>query len=389
MSILDDFLHAPDHSPGAIDAFLATHEFPLVEGRGVSFVFRGAARQVFLQHWIRALPQQQTFHQLQGTDLWHLTLDLPRRSRIEYKIGVESGGGMGGHPLGGHGGPVALVRDPLNPHTAQDPYGANSVVQTEGYVDPDWTKEDPDARPGEIREQLLASNAFGCPRPIKIYLPARYRPQRRYPLLVVHDGDDFLRFASLKTVLDNLIHRQEIAPLVCALTSSPDRLNEYADDQRHADFLVNDLLPTMEAEYSLRQEPTARGLLGSSFGAVAALSAAWRHPRVFDQLCLLSGSFLFTDIGDHEGGPAFDRVVEFVNAFRKDPGEPARQVFSACGVYEPMIYYNRSMIPTFQATGMRVRFVEARDGHNWHNWRDRLRESLSWLFPGPLWMVYE
>ncbi len=28
-------------------------------------------------------------------------------------------------------------------------------------------------------------------------------------------------------------------------------------------------------------------------------------------------------------------------------------------------------------------------GHNWENWRDRLREGLSWLFPGPLWMVYE
>ena len=28
--------------------------------------------------------------------------------------------------------------------------------------------------------------------------------------------------------------------------------------------------------------------------------------------------------------------------------------------------------------------VEARDGHNWENWRDRLREGLAWLFPGPL-----
>ena len=37
----------------------------------------------------------------------------------------------------------------------------------------------------------------------------------------------------------------------------------------------------------------------------------------------------------------------------------------------------------------RVRYEEARDGHNWENWRDRLRSGLSWLFPGPLWMVYE
>jgi len=28
---------------------------------------------------------------------------------------------------------------------------------------------------------------------------------------------------------------------------------------------------------------------------------------------------------------------------------------------------------------MEARSVEARDGHNWENWRDRLREGLSWL----------
>ena len=47
------------------------------------------------------------------------------------------------------------------------------------------------------------------------------------------------------------------------------------------------------------------------------------------------------------------------------------------------------MVPILQRTGMEVRYVEAWDGHNWENWRDRLREGLSWLFPGPLWMVYE
>ena len=40
-------------------------------------------------------------------------------------------------------------------------------------------------------------------------------------------------------------------------------------------------------------------------------------------------------------------------------------------------------------TGADVRLVEAQDGHSWVNWRDRLREGLTWLFPGPLWMVYE
>ena len=102
-----------------------------------------------------------------------------------------------------------------------------------------------------------------------------------------------------------------------------------------------------------------------------------------------SGSFVFSDIGDHDRGPVFDPVVDFVNSFREEPTRPADKVFISCGIFEALIYENRSIVPLLQSTGMEVRYVEARDGHNWDNWRDRLREGLSWLFPGPLWMVYE
>lgn len=378
MTAIQDWLDAGDRSPAAVGAFLDAHEFPLAEGRQVTFTFRGQARRVFVQHWIQALPQQQPFVHVPGTDLWYLTMDLPENSRIEYKLGVDMGMGL-----------PQLIQDPLNEHLARDPFGANSVIHTEGYVAPDWAEENDTTRPGTLEHHTVPSAAFGGDREVQVYLPARYRPRRRYPLLVVHDGDDFLRFADLKVVLDNLIHRLEIQPMVCALTTSHDRLVEYANDERHSRFLVDELVPFVESQYSIRGQATSRGVLGASFGAIASLSAAWRNPGVFGRMCLLSGSFLFTDIGEHEGGPAFDPVVDFMNAFRADPGRPARQLYQSCGVYEPMITYNRSMVPVFQSTGMRVRFVEARDGHNWQNWRDRLREALSWLFPGPLWMVYE
>ena len=189
----------------------------------------------------------------------------------------------------------------------------------------------------------------------------------------MHDGSDFMRFSGLQTVLDNLIHRLEIPPLIAVLIDSQQRLREYADDERHADFLAKELVPVLEERYPLVRDPTARGLLGASFGAVASLSAAWRHPGTFGNLCLLSGSFAFTDIGDHDRGPAFDPVVSFVNAFREAPGRPAERLYLACGTYESLIYYNRSMVPLLQETGMEVRYAEARDGHNWENWRDRLR----------------
>jgi enterochelin esterase family protein len=132
-----------------------------------------------------------------------------------------------------------------------------------------------------------------------------------------------------------------------------------------------------------------RGLMGASFGAVASLHAAWRYPALFGRLLLQSGSFAFSDIGHHRRGAVFDPVVRFVNEFRAAPGQPAERMYLSCGIYESLIYENRSIVPLLNGQGIEVRYEEVRDGHNWQNWRDRLRTGLSWLFPGPLWMVYE
>jgi len=104
---------------------------------------------------------------------------------------------------------------------------------------------------------------------------------------------------------------------------------------------------------------------------------------------LQSGSFAFSDIGRHKRGPAFDPVVRFMNEFREKPGLPAAKMYMSCGIYESLIYENRSLLPRLQLQGIDVRFEEARDAHNWENWRDRLQNGLSWLYPGPVWMTYE
>ena len=73
----------------------------------------------------------------------------------------------------------------------------------------------------------------------------------------------------------------------------------------------------------------------------------------------MSGSFVFTDIAaaDHGGGPVFDPVVRFVNRYRARPRRLAERMFVSCGVYEPLIMPNRSMVHTFESAGMVVRFA--------------------------------
>jgi enterochelin esterase-like enzyme len=365
---------------GKVDKFLAAkgRTFPLIEGRNVTFIWRGDANAVTLRHWIFGLESDASLIRVPNTDLWYLTLDIPSESRVEYKFEIH-------HHHGNQ-----WIEDPRNPNRARDPFGANSVLQTEGYEIPDWVTPDPEARLGMLEPFSFNSKSLGGMRHGKIYLPARFRKSRLYPLLVVHDGSDYVNFASMKIVLDNLIHRLEIPDMIVAFTDSPDRLREYANDAQHARFLTEELLTDLTGRLPIIDRPSARALMGASFGAVAAFSTAHRYPGIWGRLLLQSGSFAFTDIGTrNRRGPLFDRIVEFVNEVRDEPAAVSERVFVSCGVYESLIYENRSLVPLLDSTGMQVKFVEARDGHNWENWRDRLREGLSWLFPGPLMFVYE
>ena len=372
-----ELVEGPPPNPDEVTAFLEGREFPLVEGDRCTLVWRGEADAVRLRHWIFGLPSAEPLHRVHGTDLWYHVLSLPEGSRVEYKLEIT------------RGRDVEWIQDPLNPRLAHDPFGANSVCHGQGYEIPSWTQPQPGVPQGTLKNHVFRSRALEDTRPITLYLPARFRPSRRYPLLLVHDGGDYLKFAALKTVLDNLIHRLEIPGLVAALMHPPDRMAQYRGQEAHTRYLVEELVPRLEEELPLVGKPRARCLMGASLGGVATLAAAAAHPGFFGRLLLQSGSFAFSDIGGHGRGPVFDPIAQFVNEYRHHPTAVAEKVFMSCGTYESLIYENRSLVPLLQKTGMDVRFEEARDGHNWENWRDRLRAGLSWLLPGPLWLVYE
>ena len=289
------------------------------------------------------------------------------------------------------GGHRERVNDPLNPRLAHSPVGSSSVCYAHGHEIPDWTR--PDLRSAaRIAGRPGGAQPGAAPRLPGDALPAgRFRRTARYPLLIVHDGGDYLTYAAAKTVLDNLIHRLDVAEIVAAFTYPGDRLAEYANSAAHARFLTAELLPRLEAELPLVGTPSGRCLMGSQFRcrgrAVDRLSPSGGL-RVA-AACSPARSSSPISVIDHGGGPPFDPVVRFVNRYRSAPRRVADRVFVSCGVYEPLIVPNRSMVPVFEAAGMAVRYVEARDGHNWENWRDRLREGLSWIFPGPQKFFYE
>ena len=352
---------------GALEALLGGREVPLREGRRATFLYRGPAERVELRHWIYGLEPDPPFRRLDGTDVWALTLELPEDSRVEYKLAVVEDG----HER--------VILDPLNPRRAHDPFGANSVLRMPGYERPAWTRPDPAAPRGRLRKLSVESAAFGGRRSVRVYEPAAVPPPGGLSLLVVHDGDDFLRYAGLRPVLDNLIAAGAVAPLVVAFTQpSGERLEEYAADPRQARFVAEELVPALERRLPLAPGPESRGLAGASLGAVASLATAWLRPGRFGRLLLQSGSFA----RDTRRGPAFAPVAELMQRFLAAPGRPAGRIFVSCGVYESLVVENRALVPELEAAGARVRYRETRDGHHWEGWRDGWGEALPFLFPG-------
>lgn len=205
--------------------------------------------------------------------------------------------------------------------------GDSSVCWSAGFQVSPWVPPDPEVRTGEMIELDLVSGAQRRTNRVRVYLPARLRSTGAYPLLIVHDGSDFVEYAEMRTVLDNLIHRLDMVETVLAFIDPVDRLTEYPNQAVHARMLVEELVPRLERELPIATQPSGRCLMGSSSGAIAAFSTAVRYPRAFGSVLVQSASLVFTDIGvDHGGGPAFDPVVRFVNAYRRRP----RRVPTGC-----------------------------------------------------------
>ena len=370
-------LRSEGRSPEAIDQLLREQRIPLVEGTTCTFLWRGDADWVAIEHRMLELPMPLPLRRLKGTDLWYASVELPRGSRIQYRILVRQGDN------------TESMDDPLNPRVVGDAIGSQSVLEADGYVTPDWTYPDPAAVSGDLVDLRIPSRALRREAHVTLYIPSRMRRDRRMPLLVVHDGGDFLHYSSMATVLDNLMHRRLMADCVVAFTHPGDRLREYAASAAHSRFLTTELVPQVEGTLHLRGDARGRVLMGASFGGVAALSAAVRAPGFYGALLLESPSLRFTEATPSGTfGETFAPVVRFVNSVRARPKKVTDRMFLTYGAFEPLAVPDRAMVEVLERMCDELRVVEALDGHNWINWRDRLLDGLGWLCPGEAPLIF-
>ncbi|MDH3499598.1 MAG: enterochelin esterase, partial [Acidimicrobiia bacterium] len=69
-------------------------------------------------------------------------------------------------------------------------------------------------------------------------------------------------------------------------------------------------------------------------------------------------------------------VVEFMRAFTSEPRRLPARVHVSCGRFDGLIAENRAIVSLLRTLDVNLAYEEVPDGHNWENWRDRLRGGL-------------
>ena len=336
------------------------------------------------------------FTRAEATATWELEFPRPAVDRMEYQLTLR-------YPSAG---PV-LLPDPANPLRADGPFGEKSVIEFPGYQPPAWLagpparstggppRRSPDPpilrgttpavprTPPATTGLAVPSRVLGARVPVEVWRSPggrRRRPGDPLPMLVVHDGPEFARYAALLDFLTAATGDGRLPPMRAALLAPVDRNEHYSASPAWSRTLVSEVLPALQA---LAPTPPGRRWLvgmGASLGGLATLAAATTAPSSFGGLFLQSGSF-FRPLADvHERDhPRFRRITRFVDdlaagataprAARLGAAEPATAVMT-CGTVEENLHGNRVVRDALAARGWQVALAEHRDAHNWVSWRD-------------------
>jgi metallo-beta-lactamase class B len=185
-------------------------------------------------------------------------------------------------------------------------------------------------------------------RRVLIYLPADYarQPNRRYPVLYLHDGQNVFDAATsfsgewgVDETLDKL--RQTGQDATGSIVVSIDNGNEFRSDEyipwhsaalkdqphqggqgsAYVDFLAKTLKPYVDANYRTQPDAAHTGVAGSSLGGLISVYAALKYPKVFGKIGVFS--------------PAFWVCNDSLKAFAKThPAAPTARFYFVCGPKE-------------------------------------------------------
>jgi enterochelin esterase family protein len=195
--------------------------------------------------------------------------------------------------------------------------------------------------PFELRSRVYR----GTVRRYWVYVPAGYDPARPPNLLLFQDGQRATNPAgSLKVpqILDTLIAEGTIPVTLGIFVTPGNRSARYPDtlgmqnpnhreeeydslSDAYSRMTLDELLPAVARRWRFAADPRRRAAGGTSSGAIASWTLAWRHPEAFGNVLSFIGSY--TSIGLRlapDGRPLAYGGDLYPGLIRKSPIRPLR-----------------------------------------------------------------
>lgn len=156
--------------------------------------------------------------------------------------------------------------------------------------------------PKNPKTLIVQTHPIDYKRQITVYIPKQYVSPTPAPFMVVHDGPKGKPNPTLPRILDNLIARKRIPPIIAIMIA-----NGGGDAQGHqrgreydtmsglfAEYIEEEVLPRVEknCHVKLTKDPDGRAAMGSSSGGAAALIMAWFRTDLYHRVLTTSGTFV-------------------------------------------------------------------------------------------------
>ncbi len=255
----------------------------------------------------------------------------------------------------------------------------------------------------------VASAHLGPTRHVEVWLPPGYdtSPDTRYPVLYMHDGQNLFDPRIANTGVDwgvdeavvRLVERGVIPPvIVVGVWSTAERGPEYSPwhgAPAYARFLIEELMPRVDAAFRTLTGPGHTAVMGSSMGGLLSFYLVTRHPEVFGACGCVSTHFPISEAVVRRVFPGLatptpaDTVPyilrEIADGFRVPPGTRYWFDYGTLGLdaeYGPTHAAVRRWLleqGLVEGRDFVVRRYEGAD-HNEAGWRARLEDPLAFLF---------
>ncbi len=275
------------------------------------------------------------------------------------------------------------VPDPLNREWKPQRWPGSSILQVPSTPPAPW---DPQAVPrGSVHHHTYWSASLETWRRVVVATPPGVKAgvalADRLPVLYLSHGfsdteETWTVHGRAHLILDALVAGGKAVPMILvmpdahALPPPPGWSDVYAAENTDAFAreLITEVIPLVEEQYPVRQDPAGRAFAGLSMGGRHALTLGLRHADVFSQIGAFSAAV--PDAATLEA--ALPRVAD-INA-------QLTRLWIACGRDDFLFKQNESLHAALEKAGLRHDYMVTDGDHSWPVWRRYLADFLPQLF---------